>query len=1235
MPIPPLSPYEEITRKEAEELGLNDEQMEELRLKVVDTPADPVDPKEPISTTTESIYYSGDVGDEMKAKQERIDAEMKRQFADRLSYNPNPEPPAFDVAAEQAEVDAYKEQRYESIKGDNVEEYPLLGKVIVNPDGTKNYVPSPDETGMGLVPKKAALDMARGLLSIPELWGGKSYKDIVPLATTEDEAVLIVSEITQLGVGALTGVGAVNLVTKLSKIGTYAPALLKVLQAPQKILGKGTVSSGLGTAAVATEETGTLIDDTFVDAANPFASEKGKEDAATKVTILTESLAFGLAGRLAVGAWEKLSLGSIPSALSVIFASDKKLKQQTIDEMARRVNATKELIENGATPEAIDASRDALYQLMDERMVAKTGMTVDEFVAKQSAGEIGTDTFTPIPGELIDNDLLTGMYTAARLNTNQEEAMKMLNSLLGKNEAARIKAIEKQGEQILSTYAPTGKAAAEEVRDTAATTLAAERTALQQTKEQGTQAALASRDTAIEGIEAGADARLGALRQQTDEALAASQTAVTDAERAAAQARTGARTEVDTAARNLSPDELAAQMDPRAMVKPVDDRLRSMVEQKNKLADTMKAELDTLPLDPDETKELYSSLVAEARNAAKLHEGEDAMKAAYRPLSRFIKAVKARIPEENEAAAELLDQFKEGIDDGGELFDLIEQIGKSMEVGDLPPVTAKDLLAIRTELSTAAGDLKRKAVQGGADTTMSNDLGQYLRDTASVLDSKIDDLAQRSPAAQQAKAEFDDYFKNTFAESWRTGTGREYQEELFSAMTEADRVKVANDMLNTIVNPKAKPEERVFIRNVVEGMEPEEKGLFIQSIQPRITAGFSSKDNVQRLLLSDRDPVEVAGALAKEIEVYLTGTKQYFDVLPGAETRLRELQTKLQQVAAKSSADIEASTAAVSAETARQKALSKGLDQTASDVQRSTGRQIGTVEADAREAIAELKTTFDSANKALNESALAAISTKETTPATWFKQQLSNPDAGLQNVEDLWKRAANTPVDPSTGLPRGQQAIKEAVADALWQGEGAVYPVTGKLTGREPSLKPLLLATEDAGTPANKILNSVFADDPNALEIMKRFGRAAAARQKTQNVKGVTNSKTADIKAAQSVLSGINTLIYGPLNRTGTKVRVITNWVLKHGGKGETLGTIQADVLSNPKYTKQIIDRAAEFEKEALMGPDEALGTAFFATMMGSLGYRGYDKASDPYALAEQEIRSVTLGTETEEAFSQ
>jgi hypothetical protein len=1231
MPIPPLSPYEEITKKEAEELGLTDADMEEFRLKVVETPADPVDPSKPISTTAESIYFSGDTGEEMKEKQEEVDKEMFKinaaRFAGLGGFAPVPE----DIKEKKEELDAYKGKRYEEIKGDNVEEYPLLGKVIVNPNGTKNYVPSPDETGLSLVPKKATLDMARGLLSVPELWGGKNYKDLVPQASSEDEAVLAMSEITQLGIGAMSGVGAISYLSKLAKLKNYVPALWQVLT-------EGTAGSAIGSAAVATEETNTLVDDVeLAQDINPFDTKEGKADAAAKFNILVETVTLGAAAKLVTSAGSKIGLGEIPKAVGILFAGKDKLRDDTITEMGRQLNVTKRLTEEGASIEDIEAARVKLNTLVDKAMVEKTGMTIEEFLVKQAEGKIGTDVYVPVPGELLSDTLLMGMYRSAKNAAGSgTEALELLAKSLVNIDQQRLYAIQKQAEKIDATLTPRGLDAATEARDMAAEQLPAERAAIEQARDVATEQATAARTANVAEAQGIAGQRAAELSRQTEEAMGVSRQAVTDAQRAEEVARAGARTEVDTAARKLSPDELAAEMDPRAMVKPVDDRLRSMVETKNSLADTMKTQLDTISLDMEETKELYDSLLAQAKNAAKLHAGEDAMKAAYKPLERFIGAVKARVPEENEELQALLQRVQDGIEDGGEYFATLGEIDKLLNVGDLPAITAKDLLDIRTGTSAAASGYKKMSIEGGPDAAMFNDMGQYLRDTASILDSKVSELAQRNPEAVKAKAAFDDYYKNTFAESWRTGTGREYQEELFSAMTEADRVKVANQMLDTMVNPKAKPEEQVFIRNVVEGMDPEQKDLFIQSVQPRIVSGFSNRDTIQRLLLSDRDPVEVAGALAKELEVYLSGTKQYFDVMPGADTRLQELLTQLKSVSTKAGADIGTAQATVARETAAQKALAKAEATGQKQISSEAGVQVKIAMDDAKQAIAAATQTFSDANRILNNSALATITSKETTAGGWFKAQLANDTDGFQQVNDLWQRAAKTPVDPMTGLPRGQQAIKEAVTEALWKGEKGVYRNTKDMTGKSnPNIALLQDATGRKGTPSNQIINLVFQDDPNGKEILTRFANVAKSRAIVDSVPGSIGSKTADVEGAKVVLSGVNTIIYGPLSHKGTIIRTLTGLILKFGDTQKNLADIQADVLSNPKYTKMIIDRAAEMEKEALMGADDALGAAFFATMMVSLGYREYEKVSDPYTLAEQEIRSMTLGTETEEAFSQ
>ena len=184
---------------------------------------------------------------------------------------------------------------FDAIKGSNVSE--VLGQKVITEDNplgidSRKFVPSPDMTPTGITFVKSATDVARGILNLPETIVGtiglrkaeEFFQDVnlpgaVPKVSSDSTAVNVMSELIGLTLG---GMGAVSLAGKIktlneiaetmpvakaffstagkklnSVIGQQAGAARRAFD---RALPTGTVPTGLGAAAVASEDVSTFFD---------------------------------------------------------------------------------------------------------------------------------------------------------------------------------------------------------------------------------------------------------------------------------------------------------------------------------------------------------------------------------------------------------------------------------------------------------------------------------------------------------------------------------------------------------------------------------------------------------------------------------------------------------------------------------------------------------------------------------------------------------------------------------------------------------------------------------------------------------------------------------------------------------------------------------------------------------------------------------------------------------------
>lgn len=1261
-----------------------------------------------MATTSESIYYGGEEGQRLKYRE----GELRTALSDEFLYETTSQEDIEAMKKELEEIEAEKQSKFDKISGENVTDMGALGKLISNDDGSTNYVPGPSVNEAAQLPLKFLSDTARGILGLPELIGEEGYQDIVPKVASDDEAVVVVSELAQLTVGGLGGLTAAQKAKKIEGIGEYIPGFLKLFgEKASKVKGAttvaGTTSSAVGAAVVADEDIQTL-----------FGGDKEMTMAEAKIAALTEGMAFGVALKgLSYGgtAVSKIpGVRTLMSGLAKTFAmmtsTGKELDDKVMASLAERINNGVSDMAKATTPEEVQAAQMQMYNVVEDAIKARTGMSFDEFLLQQAEG-LPAGTYVPTIGETLNEPALLRMYTGIRLSSSKDKAVAAMSEMFKGNEDKRLQAIVDQGEALVEQYAVTGKQAAEQARVGASQALEEEQAAIEAQRvartgeiEAQTDVRLGQAQTAREQQLAEAEratmAETTALEEQTAKAMAEEEAriAATRAEQeaviaSAEQSKQGAGLAAQDVmeASPVAPanmDDLLNQVDESGIVAPISKTLREDIATKNRLAAELDAEYSQITVTTEDLADLMDNITNAAAKSNLIE--PEAIRDAFKPVRRLVRAVTRRMPEEGveDAGAQarnilppdveeevlrlekLLDaetDIVESLKIAKQISELIRKSGGGTpppagitEIGqvaeELPALTLKDLQDVSRMVSSQASDLKATSAAKGLGSNERYMLGDYLSGVNAELQSLIAMRSEGVETALEARATFDDFFQNTFAERWRTETGRKWQAGVFDPMNEADVAKAQERIVKVVSNPQASKEDIAQVKAVISGMDEATRIEFASNIAPRVAMDFARKNAA--LLQPKGEPMQTvaqAEQALRALDRYLAGTQRYWDILPEAKGTLETVRAELSKVVSGARMDIgeaesiitagkktiaETEKAGKAAITEAQKAgreAVKGAEQRGKETVRGieaeakeTERALNKVQEDA---LAEVNTQLRNAQRKLDRSAFARLTEFEGEPAEYFARALNDPKRGIASIEELWDRAGKQGFAGPDGLTNAQRAIKESVAEALLS--KAQTSVAKATESGQVSLAPLLDAVADKGTVANKIMNLVFEGDEAGMELFKRFGKAAASFRQTQAMKGVAGSPTAEKMATEAALMDLNRVIFGPLTQKARIANFITKVSMRMFGTEVKVAEAYARVMTDPTYSKKVIDKAAELKLEGMVPEEEAVSKAFLATYMSMLGYKEYEKASDPWLTLEEHYKSFSTGAETEEILSQ
>jgi len=1300
--LPDVLPnYDDISEDDLADLGF-----EPLQIEVTDSkeeepqdrkkrivPESSFDASKPMATTYDSLYYGGEDGAKLKQREGELRTALSDEFRDTAMTPEEVE----TMRMELDQIEAKKQANYDKVQGDNVTDMGALGKIVYNEDGSKNYVPSPQVNEAAQVPLKTISDTARGILGLPELFGMEGYQDLVPKVSSEDEAVVVVSELAQLTMGGFGGMAAADRLKRLAALEERLPALNKLLNyVPKKATVQGTVSSTLGTVAVADEDIQTLFGD----------PDMTMQEA--KLQVLKEGIAAGMilkgftvVGRGLAAVPGIRMLGSMVSkTIAMMMAKGDKVDDIVITRLAERLNEGTTRLARAKTPEEVEAAHLYMYDAADQAILARTGMNLEDFAIKASEG-IPEGTYVPHLGEMFDDKSLMRMYTGIRLSSSKDKALQIMSEAFKKNEDMRLDAIAKQVDDLFEQYAPEGKMAAEAVRsDVAVPAYQREMDELATQRELGTADTVDTQRMAQSNIAREEQAALTQAEQAREQAtgLAEQRTAQTVEEQQAAmrqaeEARMATAEDVKLtmeesriAPSNL--DNLINEVDEAGIVAPISAQLRNDIQVKDELANVVRQEYDNITLTTDDLADVLEGMIPKGGTTTLLSEAE--IQAASKPVRRLINAMTNRMPKEGEEGVvesvsmfntEITDQIKqlqaalETTTDRVEYMRLVKQIAELVRKGgkqatpaptsptptvgtastpksptapptapvqptaapeeELPALTLNELWDVRKAAGAQSADLKSLAAQQSLGSQERMAVGKYLGDVTSVLDAKIMQLTENVPTASAAREEFDTFFKGTFSERWRTETGREWQERIFNPMNEADVVAATERIVKVVANPQASKADIAQLKNVVADMGPEAVTAMANNVAPRVAADFAAKNKA--LLMPKDEPIQTvaqAEAALRAIDRYLAGTRNYTDVLPGADRILLETRQTLADVVsnARSAQAMAAETTTVGKATIKEaEAAGKSAMQEAASAERAATKQAQEtakqktreLDAETRAQLASVNRAFDDAQKELDKSALKRLIDFESEPAEFFAKAMNDPKKGFSDIQMLWNKA-----DESQ-----RRAIQQAVSEALLsKTRTAVAAATDEA---RVAMAPLLDAIETKGSTANKVLNFVFKDNPDGTELFRRLGASAASLRKSQAMRGVEGSVTADKLATEAAMKDLNRVIFGPLTQKARMANFVTKISMKAFGTDAKIAEAYARILTDPNYAKKVLDRAAQLKKEAMMPEEEAVGKALLTYLMSSIGYKEYEAATDPWAMMEEHYNSYTTGAETEEAFAE
>lgn len=1239
----------------------------------------------PVPTTIDKLYYGGDAGQQIKAKEENARTILRMQSADPTIS----EKQRIDAKRDMQEVLEYKQRVYDQIQGDNITDVGI-GKVVTNPDGTRDFVPGPYSSPVSQTILKTVSDTLRGLAGLPEAIAGPKLREdieslklpeLIPEINSDNPYVNTIAEVAQLTVGSL---GGLTIAAKAKKYADYASKLPRFkafikesgdtfadytgprvqtlskgiadsAKTISEVLPTGTVPASLGAAAVADRDVATFFGD-------PDASI-----GEVKMQVLQESLLFGLAFNSIKGIGEitrltpalKYGSGQLTSAISSLFAatSATKADEKVIEALGQTLlQASKRL----ANPEnTIDDITRIQLEIFEEAKSTYSKLSGGGDLEAIMRGAETAAEGAPTLSEILGEKALMRLEMALMNQTgSREKASDILRTILSDADFARQQEIRDRvlaaGEELAPRGREAGEAAAEELGP--------------------------SLEREIAGLETTAEAEARVIQQQTAEALA-------EAERKAQQIIQTEERGIETAQQiadetaesvkqaldksNVSQNnlpEINNLVDADGAMTKITETLKEDLRVKDTFGKIKDTELSKIKISGEEAQGIVDDLIGTYTNPSFLV-GDDAVQNAGKELGRLIRTFKSEADEAlpptpdptpgpgpaptpeptptpgpkpirpmDQKLAELVLEAENVTDPtrflaiAREIQDLTRRGARmpdqlpagatpppvaqeaAEEAVELPTITALDLEEIIIATQQRANKLKQIAQQESNRQAYS--LGEGLTQYVNKLNQTLNTLVGNNPAAKEASENFANYFSG-FKERWRSETGREWQGDIISSKTRVDIIDAEEKVMKVMTNPSASKKDRQLITEIVGRMPAETQQEFVQSIGTRLVADFASAKGV---LPSETAEITVKQAtqILERLNTYLNKNSNFEKALPNAFDKLRQIKADLESVVSPARSAQEAAKA--------QAKTGKKAIKTAEDVRK---KEVSTLTTAQRDSLNSIQRRLETNVKAVNTSTVAKMLNVDD-PTQYIESLFTKAD-GFKQYEDIWNRAGQLGEALPSGLTPAQEALQESVTFALLN---KVYPTTARELADTPAgLKEIARVIVDPKSTPGRMFQLAFEKNPEGLEVLANLERTIASYTEKRSVAGLgaRGSSTFEKQVLSKMVNDIAMVVYGPLTKDFRVARFVNRVFFNAFDGPFAVAEAFTRVLTDPRYSKMVIDKAAELAKKGLVNEQESFRKAFGATLLAAAGAKKYYQATDPDQLMLEDARQMAIAVESEE----
>lgn len=1160
--------------------------------------------------------------------------------------------------AELESIRAQKREKYDAIQGSNVTSLDVgpiaIGKIIKDPDGSRKFLPPPTATESTQMVDKAILDTARGIAGIPEFFGFEGYQDLVPEVASEDEAVLLGAELTQLTFG---GMAALKLTEKGPKIyhavekipgfkafmkGTeeLTPDFIKRgvdyaklgLQGVEKTVPKGTIPVAVGAAAVADEDIGT------------FFGSPDMTMAEAKTRMLAETMAFGAVFNLASAAGEVTRLApgisylarNINAGFTALFAKPDQLDEKVMEQLGEVVYRNNKRLANAQTQEEINQAYEETYQEISQTYKNITGKDLTETLVGDALPPPGQGDYVPSIGEVFDDDALMRLYKGLALKGGSKQADQILSQMLNDADLNRLEALKERARIGEAQLAPRGEEAAVEVREALAPQIAEEQATIARVGREETEQVTTQTERMLKEAgarEEAAMAQAQATRQAAEEEVL---TTATDVQRTLEKSP-GAKTQLDALDQSIDTD---------GTMQIIDDVLTEDLNMVREASRTKDEAYRAVEIPPEESARIVDDMLVRISDDDFVRANPEAARGILGKFIRMFRETGEEIapaptpgaptptPRPKGPLQEELTQLQnelEAATTAQEILRISKRIRELTRRGirpasegagevaeELPTITLADLDMIAMDARDAARKAKvasRSNEYGNAQKRRLFQLGEDFDVMAKSLSDDVNQYVTGNPVAQEARDEFTRVF-TPFKERWRTQTGREWQGDIIESKTQADIADTASKIIKVFKNPKTTDANIIQIRNIVQQMPEDVRTQFTQNIGTQILADFTRARGVMPATDSVKT-VAQARQLKNRLDEYMQGVARYEEVMPGALEQLRALSRSLDEVLAPAERAVtRRGVTEAEAKAAERAARVAGAEET-----RVLTRQ-------EQEQLSAINARMSEARSVVNNSTLQSF-LKVDNP-TDFISRLYRDQRGAQKFQELWSRAGTVGEPLEGGLTATQEALRESAMKGLLM---RVYtPTQEAVDAGRFALQDIVDAMNRPQSTPGQIFSIATNGDPAAKEFMDQFQKSIASYQRSLTGGQIPGSRTAEVAALQRLTNDVLMVIYGPLTQNFRIARFIANATFKSQTPEEKIAEAWGRVLTEPRYYKGVLDKAKELAEKGLVPEEQAFSTAFAAGLLSAAGYNKYMQADDPAAEMLREYRQYTTVQQTEDA---